>query len=284
MSVTKKIPKKASESILSRAVPVAEVEDYSAVLFYGESGTGKTTLAATYPKPLLILDLREHGTRSIKKVKGADVVRIDTWKEYEEIFFELEKDDHYKTIVHDQVSALQALGMDHIRKESGMEPDDTFSKRDWGQLSGLMQTWLLNHRNLYTLSKHIIFLAHQREFGNDDDTSEDDQMAPRMGARLSPSIESFLNGAVSVIGNTFIREKWVQLDSTKPKKTREVKYCLRIGPHGSFRTKIRRPLEDGPVPDVLVNPTYEKIEDLSNGKNAESEEAPKPVKKLLKKV
>lgn len=272
--------KTKSSSLLDKAMDVADVPNYSASLFYGESGTGKTTVAASYPKPLLILDLREAGTQSVKKVQGAKVLRIDTWKEYEEVYFELEKDDEYKTIVHDQVSALQALGIAHIRKLEGMEPNDTFSKRDWGQLSGLMQEWLLNHRNLYTREKHIIFLAHQRQFGGEDEAAaEDDQMAPRMGARLSPSIESFLNGAVSVIGNTFIREKWIQLDPKKPKKTREVTYCMRIGPHGNFRTKIRRPPEDGPVPDVIVDPTYEKLEELING----GAKVPKTVKRVMRK-
>lgn len=251
-------------SILDEAVPVAEVPSYSAALYYGESGSGKTTVASTYPKPLLLLDLQERGTETIKKVRDINVLGIRSWDRFEKAYWELEKDDHYETIVLDQVSALQGIGITHIREEEGMEPDETFSKRDWGRLSGLMQTWLLNYRNLSDRGKHIVFLAHQRQFGGEDDESEDEQMAPRFGARLSPSVESFLNGAVSIIGNTFIRERWVQLDPKKPKKTREVKYCMRIGPHGSFRTKIRKPPEDE-LPDVIVNPTYEKIMRLSRG-------------------
>lgn len=272
MSVTKM---KKKSRLLDRALPVAEVPIYSTALFYGESGTGKTTVAATYPKPLLLLDLCESGTETIKKVEDVDVLTIESWKEFEESYWELEQDKQYKTIVYDQVSALQALGIAHVRTAGKMEADDIFSKRDWGKLSGMMQTWLLNHRNLSTRGKNIVFLAHQRTFGGEDDESEDQQMAPRFGARLSPSVESFLNGAVSVIGNTFIRERWIQLDPKKPKKTREVTYCMRIGPHGSFRTKIRKPPESE-LPDVIVNPTYEKIMRLSSGEGS--------VKKVVKKV
>lgn len=263
-------------SLLDRAIPVAEVPTYHAALFYGESGTGKTTIAASYPKPILLLDLKEQGTETIKKVPDVKVLTIESWKEYEDVYWELEQDKVYKTIIHDQVSALQSIGIEHIRAEEGMEPNDLFSKRNWGQLSGLMQTWLLNHRNLSQRGKNVVFIAHQRTFGGEDE-SEDEQMAPRVGARLSPSVESFLNGAVSIIGNTFIRERYIQLDPKKPKKTREVKYCLRIGPHGSFRTKIRKPPE-GELPDVIVNPTYEKIMRLSRG------EGIKPAVKKVSKV
>lgn len=255
--------KKTKGGLLDRAIPVADVPTYHAALFYGESGTGKTTVAASYPKPILLLDLKEQGTETIKKVPNVKVLTIESWKEYEDVYWELEVDKYYKTVIHDQVSALQAIGIDHIREEEDMEPNDLFSRRNWGQLSGLMQTWLLNHRNLAQKGKNVVFIAHQRTFGGEDE-SEDEQMTPRIGARLSPSVESFLNGAVSVIGNTFIRERWIQLDPKKPKKTREVKYCLRIGPHGSFRTKIRKPPE-GELPDVIVNPTYEKIMRLSSG-------------------
>lgn len=254
---------KKTKSLLDRAIPVADVPSYHAALLYGESGTGKTTLAATYPKPILLLDLKEQGTETIKRVPNVKVLTIASWEEYQEVYWELEDDTYYQTIVHDQVSALQAIGIEYIRDQEKMEPDEMFSKRNWGQLSGLMQQWLLNHRNLAQKGKNVIFIAHQRTFGGEEE-SEDEQMAPRIGARLSPSIESFLNGAVSVIGNTFIRERWVQLDPKKPKKTREVKYCLRIGPHGSFRTKIRKPPESE-LPDVIVNPTYEKLMALTRG-------------------
>lgn len=267
MSVTKlkkSKPVEKKSSVWDRVRAVADVPRFSSALYYGLSGSGKTTLAATYPKPLLLLDLRETGTESISTTEGVDVYSVEKWKEFEEMYWELEKDKKYKTIVLDQCSALQSLGIDWIREDEGMEPDDIFAKRDWGRLSGLMQTWLLNYRNLQSHNKHIIFLAHERVFGEEE--AEDQQMAPRVGARLSPSIESFLNGAVSVIGNTFIREKWVVNDPKKPgKKVRQIDYCLRIGPHGSFRTKIRKPLEGEPIPDVIVNPSYEKIERLSRG-------------------
>jgi hypothetical protein len=74
------------------------------------------------------------------------------------------------------------------------------------------------------------------------------------------SVASFVNGAVSVIGNTFIRE-----DHNKKAKTTNYKYCMRVGPHAYYATKIRRPVSAGPPPSVLVNPTFDKIFTLTAG-------------------
>ena len=51
--------------------PVEHLPSVLAVLLYGRSGTGKTTIAASFPTPLLLLDIREKGTDSVANVKGA---------------------------------------------------------------------------------------------------------------------------------------------------------------------------------------------------------------------
>jgi len=252
------VKKKSSSKLLDRAKPVGEIENYTSMLIYGASGTGKTAFASTCPKPAILLDLREKGTETIAKVPDIKVLEIDTWQEFEAVYWELKDDDEYRTIILDQITSLQGIAMQKIREDNNYEEKDTFTQRDWGRLSGMMQTWLLNYRNLFNGEKHILFLAHQRAF--DTEEGENNQIAPHVGARLSPSVEDFMNGAVSVIGNTFIRER-----TDKKTKEREVSYCMRLGPHGSYRSKIRVPPGSVDVPDVLVNPTFEKIMKLSRG-------------------
>lgn len=251
--------KPSKKSLLSRARPVQDIESYTSMLIYGESATGKTAFASTAPKPIILLDMKERGTETIKQVKGVDVLEIDEWEEVEAIYWELKEDEKYKTIVLDQVTSMQGICMQGIRKEKNYEKNDTFTQKDWGTLSGRMQEQLLNFRNLFEADKHVLFLAHQRQFGSGDE-GEDNAIAPHIGARMSPSVADFLNGAVSVIGNTFIRERF-----DKKTKERDVAYCMRVGPHGSYRTKIRVPPGSVDVPDVLVNPTFEKVMKLSRG-------------------
>ncbi len=69
---------------------IASLETMLAVLLYGRSGTGKTTIASTFPKPLLHIDVKEKGWDSISNVPGIKLARLETWEQFEEIYWYLE--------------------------------------------------------------------------------------------------------------------------------------------------------------------------------------------------
>lgn len=256
----------------SRIVPVGEVPRYLTMLVYGKGGQGKTAFSSTWPKPALLLDVLEKGTETISKVKGIDVFSCLTWEDLEEVYWMLESGDHkYKTVIIDQITALQGLIMAQIRKEKNMSDDDTFTKRDWGKISGKMQTWLLNYRDLWDKGLNVCFIAHERT--NEAEDADDDQIDPNIGPRVMPSVSSFITGAVSAIGNSFIRERY---EGVGPKRKRRVEHCMRIGPHANYAAKIRKPPDGEPVPDVIVNPTFEKIMAISRGEGV--------TRKITKKV
>lgn len=58
-------------------------------VFYGRSGTGKTTAASTFPKPMLLLDAKDRGTDSISDVPGIDVLDVQTYDEFETAYWYL---------------------------------------------------------------------------------------------------------------------------------------------------------------------------------------------------
>jgi hypothetical protein len=229
---------------------------------YGKASSGKTSFASTLPKPILLLDVQEHGTETIRLIDGIDIRTLESWDEFEQGYWYLKNNDtKYKSIVVDQITQLQQLAMAKLRDETKMDPTDTFSRRDWGQVSGQLQTWLLNYRDLWN-KYHICFIAHERS--NLGEESPEDQIDPSIGPRVMPSVASFLTGAVSFIGNTFIRERF--LHAEQGKKIRQVEYCMRIGPHAYYVTKTRRPYEiGGEIPDSIVNPTFEKILAIARG-------------------
>lgn len=231
------------------------------MLAYGKSGTGKTVFGSTWPKPLLLLDIREKGVESISDVKGIDLLEVERWDDFDEIYWDVLKGKHkYKSIMVDQLTAAQALGMSFLREKKGMKPMEPFSQRAWGQLSGMMQEMIYNYRELYNDGYNILFNAHERL--REPQEEDDDRIAPAVGSNLMQSVASFANGAVSVIGNTFIREYY-----DKKEKTTEIQYCMRIGPHAYYAAKIRRPVSAGPVPGVIVNPTFDKIRKISKGES-----------------
>ena len=265
---TKKPSTTEFAGIVSKIQPIHSRETFLAMLVYGRSGTGKTAFASTFPKPMLLMDVREKGTDTVAKVPGIDLVQVDTWEEFEQLYWYLVSGKHeYRTVVIDQISQLQDLAMEKVRRDEGKEPTDLISKRDWGAISGMMKTWLFNYRDLVDKQMHVCMVAHER--ANAEGEAIEDQIDPSIGPRLMPSVASSVNGAVSIIGNTFIRERFVGTD-----RTRMVEYCMRIGPHAYYTTKVRTPVGIE-TPDVLVNPSFEKALKLTQGESLASKKVVK---------
>lgn len=251
-------------TIADKITAVRMLPKVLAMLVYGRSGTGKTTFASTFPKPALLIDVREKGTDSISNVEGVDVIRLETWAEFEEVYWYLKKEGKYKSVIIDQVSQLQDICMEHAMVEEGKE---VMSQRLWGTVSGLMKNWLLNYRDLVEDDINVLFIAHDRTTESDIDSG--DQIDPSVGPRLMPSVAGTLNGSVKAIGCTYIRE--VILEG----ETRRIEYGMRIGPHAYYTTKLRVPV-GASVPESISDPTYDRIMKLMSG------EAPKTLKKVIK--
>lgn len=256
---SKKSPK---AGILSKAKPVHMLDLVLTALFYGRAGTGKTTIAGTFPKPLLLLDISEKGTDSVSDEKGVDVLRIDEWDELEEVYWELESgESKYKTVVIDALHAAQTLAIKASKKGGD---DAQVTKHDFMKASQLLQQWVINYRDLEEKGIHVVFIAHDRLSSGDDNGDEEGVLAPEVGPRLMPSIASLVTGAVKIVGHTFIKETIERSKTLGTKPKRRVDYCLRIGPHGYYTTKIRSP-KSVETPDYLKNPTYDQIVAVMKG-------------------
>jgi len=258
--------------IESKIRPVASLPKVLSILIYGRSGTGKTTIGSTFPKPLLFVDIQEKGTDSISNVEGVDVITVSTWAELEEVYWYLGTGagkEKYKSVVLDQVSSMQDFAMAHAMEEEGK---DQMSQRLWGITGGLMKTWLLNYRDLTDSGINVGFIAHDRATKGEG-SDEDETLDPSIGPRLMPSVAGLLNGAVKVIGNTYVREAFAMDDE----KTRTIEYCMRLAPHPYYTTKMRNPMGTS-IPEYIVDPSYDKLMQLlASGET-------KPVRRIVEEV
>ena len=264
--------------IMERIKPVANQGLTIAALFYGRAGTGKTTVACSFPGPALHLDIREKGTDSVTDVKGLDSLPVTEWDELEQVYWYVASGSSpYKTVIIDAVSQLQDLAVEKAMEDDGKEAGSLVTKRQWGTAAGYLKTWIINYRDLVDLGIHVVFCAHDRT--TEGDEGEDGELTPTVGPRIMPSVASILTAAVKLTGNTFIRESIKKLEGGKIERT--VIYSMRLGPHAFYSTKVRQP-KGSYVPDVLDNPSFESLTQIMKGEFPRP--APKAETKVTKKI
>ena len=129
------------------------------MMIYGQAGMGKTTLALSAPKPLL-LDF-DNGVKRVNMshLDGVDIVQMSSWNDLKQV---LNEDlSSYQTIVVDTIGKM----MDFISsyKCGTRQP----SIRDWG---GINQEFSWMSRTLSSLNKNVTFVAHRDSRKEGDDT------------------------------------------------------------------------------------------------------------------
>lgn len=263
----KKAPRRAE---LELAWPTDGIK----INLYGRSGTGKTTLWATFPKPILALvcsggkhpgELRSVNTPAYRKVITPLAITKST-----DIHDLLEQDrpSEFATVVLEHASGLQDLVLKEILNLDELPAQSSWglaTQGDWGQCALQMKEIL---RALLSLPNHIVIVAQERDFNSD---TTNDVLMPYVASALSPSVVGWLNPACDYICQTFIRKrmetKTVKIGAKTKQVTRPgkgVEYCLRTAPDDVYTTKFRIPRGGIVLPEVIVDPTFEKINRLIN--------------------
>jgi phage nucleotide-binding protein len=245
---------------------------YRSFVFYGPSGTGKTTISGSFPTPILLADCKDRGTDSLGNmpIESLAVTDIETWDDLETLYHDLlDNPKKYKTVVIDTVTQLQQIAIESVlekkKKKSNKAAGDwgSMTKQEWGDVASMMKQYIVLFRDL---PMNVVFLAQQRAFNVDDEADNaEQQLLPEVGARVSPSVRDALNAAVDVIGSTFIRQVVVTKEiKGKKVKKRKSQYCLRVGPNPIYTAKIRKD-KDIEVPDFLIDPSYDDIMAIITG-------------------
>ena len=263
--VTKKVQREHDiPDVIANIRDMGDFEPNIVALIYGKAGRGKTEISSTFPTPILLLNIaQEEGLKTIRDKPGIQIADVNSWDDFLDLEEWLREGQDFKTIVLDQITSLQSLGQQMIAAKRRKDVDVLFGMwgKAWGELSGEIKTGLQSYRELRS-HYNIVLLGHERTFGQDENADESD-LAPVVGANTMPSVGSFIEGASDVIMQCFIRATTVR--DEKGKKIRKMQYCGRVGPHPNYITKIRRPVDAGPIPEYIVNPSYQKIIAIENG-------------------
>ena len=125
---------------------------------YGIPGGGKTTVALSMPKPLL-LDT-DRGLYRVQPEYRCDSVPVE---KYQDVLDVLNEDlSGYKTIVIDTLGKLIDLISDKVCAENPkfVQPDGTMSLRAWGLIKIEFKNLI---KAIEKLHKNFILVAHEKE-------------------------------------------------------------------------------------------------------------------------
>ncbi len=255
-------------SILStRAKSVQDMPIDGVFVIYGDSGSGKTELASSFPKtkekPMLILDILEGGTGSISMGNrdNVQVVNIDSFEELNEVLTDVENgytlDEHgakvaaeYSTIVIDSATQLEFLLKKYVMEASGK---DQMNLNLWGQAkNGHDQIWNLCKYLHKKTGSNIVVICLPKEVQDEKDPS------------FNKVIPNLMNSAAYGLcaKASFVWYTKVEKDSVIDPKTNEVKeekkFFTYIDAHPYLLTKCRKPKEVQ-IPEKVQNLTYAKF-------------------------
>ncbi len=264
-----------SSLLLDQAESIEQEERGIKVNLYGRSGTGKTTLWATFPKPILSLvcsgakdpgELLSIDTPEYRKTIKRFVITESS--QVTQLAEENEETGRYTTIVLDHATSLQDLILKEILELDELPAQFSWglaSQAQYGQVALQMKTRL---RSILNLSCNVVIVAQEREFGNGE---EESIVLPYIASALSPSVVGWLNPACDYIFETFIRNEIIKKKVKVGSKTRvretkgkKKEFCIRTAPDEIYTTKFRVP-KGRELPDVVVDPDYEKIMNLIRG-------------------
>lgn len=152
------------------------------MVVYGEGGVGKTTFAATAPRPI-IADC-ENGSKyfGLRGIES-DVALIEKWDDMQE-FMEIALTDNYDTVIIDPIGELMEKLITYMRKKADsklVQRDGNPTMAGWGWLKSTMRNFLKTMRDS---GKHIVIVAHVQERDDDGRVIKRPMIATKLSEEL----------------------------------------------------------------------------------------------------
>jgi hypothetical protein len=247
------------------------------VQVYGASATGKTTLASTFPKPILILGA-EDGTSSISDVDGVEIARLHKSVDFRHLIRLVGKSGAYQTLVLDSATSLMSICLAEIMRMDEIPTQLSWgfaSQDDYGQ-AGLQVKEIM--RDMTRLADsghcHAVVLGQERSFGKGSG-SGDDVMDPKVMMALGKSAAAWANAEFDYILRMYVRPKTEEVlteyevngrkkQKWETRETGDFEHVAMSKKNDRYVVKFRIPIGRF-LPDAIPDPTYDKIRSVIDG-------------------
>lgn len=239
-------------SILDSAVDIQDLGQRNLWVLYGKSGSGKTKVAGTFPKPMLYAKIGDDGSNTIARVPGVKGVQLETPQDLKDLAQELLKDKHYVTFVADTFS----LFVQEWKDQNVIKKKRKMTQQSWGDLATDSEEIIkLMHK---LARKKIVVLTCHEAVGSIE--GMEDEIIPEVRPSVSKGVRTYLEG----MANYGIHTTKILKEVTKGDTTKEVvKFAADVGPNPYYWTKLQ--IDPGiVVPKRIINPSYDKFMKIIN--------------------
>lgn len=287
-----KPPVRGGGSILSRAIPVAELEeDFIKIVIYGQNRTGKTTLACQFPKPLLLVSFepaKSGGAKSVKKIPGVTLLRITSAKDAVALAAELRANNQFKTLVLDSVTSLQDLILISILNLPELMEQNGWGKVRRDEYRERSEQTRETLRPFLNLPCHTVLIAKEKDHNPPDKEKPSilrgSQLESFFAADLGGATVGWLHDACDYIARLSVEKETKEVKTTtkiagkvvvntKTVETGAIIRKLRTMTHPNFAAGFRSE-NPAAVPEFITRPTFEKIAKAIRGEKLPGEHYP----------
>lgn len=236
-------------------------------MFMGKPGSGKTTTAGTFPKPMLYVALDTDGGGEVLKCYNDDEVKVLILKADEpgtpgakhlqakvkDLLEELKGPHPYKSVVFDAYSSIEENLVAFIEKVKGKKLN--LDER------GSIATAMLDLRNrIVELSRgdvEYVVINHVKTKQCVDSTTGEvtEMIIPKMSYNNGNILMERASAVIYSVRRTVVNDDG----------TRTVKFLNYVGAHPNIDTKLRTPGKMSTTGMYVENFTYEKLQELMNG-------------------
>ena len=236
---------------LDKAVDIKDLGQRNFWVIYGKSGSGKTKLLSTFPKPMLYLQVGDDGSNTISNVDGIKAIRITDLAQLKEIALELRLDKKYASVAVDTFSLVVNEWID----TNAVQKKKRVTQQMWGDLKTDTEEYI---KLFYMLSvdKIVVLTCHEAA---DSFEGMEDEIAPDIRPSVSKGARTYLEAMANYGIHTtiIIRDKELPNGSTK----QVTSYAAHLASNPYYWVKTQKPANIK-LPKLVYNPTYDKIMNL----------------------
>lgn len=239
--------------LLNNAVDISELEASELWVLYGKSGSGKTALGGTFPKPMLYVKIGDDGSRTIKNYDGIKAVVVSNQKELKDLILELQKDKKYKSCFFDTFS----LVVNEWTNENAVKKNKRMTQQMWGDLKTDTEELI---RELHKLAKTHITVVSCHE-ATDAFEGMEDEILPDIRPSVSKGVRTYLEGMANYGIHCIKVTKEVDTENGVKEV---VKYGVNLGANPYYWTKLQ--IDPSiKIPKMVFNPSYDKLKKIIEG-------------------